>query len=585
MPELFFRAGEWWVRQEDGSEVPLASMGPDGAGLSQALQGFDQARGSGDSLQFRRASDGVWVFGAALSGSAAPPAGGEDPGPRPPDYLGPWPPRTPTKTETSFKGKVTTGGDIDWKEVRRGWADYEKQVGAAAKAKATEEQRTAGIFGSQEEADDDIARRGLTGHEAVFDPRSNGFVIQATKDSGIPPGTYENFEDAEAAAPPGFVPRQTTGGFWVLSPAPASPQERQLTVDQLIARELEAGNFQGAIALRNFQDHPTDMELFDRALQIAKSPGDFFALSDMLRSSPDQPLGEVPRSRVFDMFGLAGSSPLSPFFGRQGSGLRFLQNLEEQSSRESALAAAEGARARIGAAPSAPPTPPLGGLSAPRGTGDPGVSVEIGPDGQLITRPGQIPQPPTATGPSPGGLGITGAEREMREAQQRANDPLLAGLDAFVGSQKRDIAAREAATEEQARLDAHLRLVAETDLENAQGNLSQVSEQTLRVLGLSRPAALGSSSGPQFLADLAAGRSTDRGRALSDIPGISFPSEQSFRNLKPFERDILVADVESKGVRGEDFLAGLERSFGRTGSRGQVSGGTRTRTQRRRVGV
>src|SRR5690606_19376961 len=82
-------------------------------------------------------------------------------------------------------------------------------------------------------------------------------------------------------------------------------------------QELAKGNWAAALALDDFRKRPSQLELFDRALALSRSPGDYFALSNMLRGSG--PLSEVPRSFVFDIFGnqVAAQSPADILLGRQ----------------------------------------------------------------------------------------------------------------------------------------------------------------------------------------------------------------------------------------------------------------------------
>ncbi len=59
--------------------------------------------------------------------------------------------------------------------------------------------------------------------------------------------------------------------------------EQAPSLDQMISKALLAGDIDGAIALSDFRDRPSSMELFQAALDFAQSPGDTAAISAIAR--------------------------------------------------------------------------------------------------------------------------------------------------------------------------------------------------------------------------------------------------------------------------------------------------------------
>ena len=107
----------------------------------------------------------------------------------------------------------------------------------------------------------------------------------------------------------------------------ARTQDQPKTLDQQIAALLSTAqsfdasdpDFARAQALFDFGNQPDRLDLLDRALEIARAPGDLITLMQMYRGQV--PLGPLPPSRAFDLVPrIFGKSPFAVPFAEERTG-------------------------------------------------------------------------------------------------------------------------------------------------------------------------------------------------------------------------------------------------------------------------
>jgi len=457
-------------------------------------------------------------------------------------------------------------------------------------------------------------------------PEAARAVREHREGNGDPDGTFEKPEDAQAYkdAHPDLesysLERNSVTGRWSLEP---SAEAARNSIDELIVDKLADGDMAGAKALRAFRDAPTQMDLFNRAIQIANSPGDFFTLTEMLRGANAVGGQPLPRSRIFDMFGIGAGLPGTQFAaGSDGSPVGPAGQLGFGPAATGSFGASV-----EGAGKEPPPSPPpFEGQGVPGLTVTPGGSFqqafgsieeveqafESGAIGKVaaigaIERLLKLDDPDDGQdtifkraigvfnkfdAPAPG-VGQGGAE-PAPEAEATAGGVSSAFQDA-----------RTAARGEQAGsgITQHPDYERKVSAAIKAGMDPGVAAQMVAAQLVSRPppkpepafnpitsrpfAAAGTepaSFGETTLGKaLASGSAIDRPRSLSTIAGVDpLPGAQSFGRLLPFEKELLLAKNRAAGIRDIDFLAELQRAHGRSGSvSGEGASGRTTRRTRR----
>lgn len=141
--------------------------------------------------------------------------------------------------------------------------------------------------------------------------------------------------------------QQPNGTLVPLGPAPVP------SLDQMISKALLAGDIDGAIALSDFRDRPSSMELFQAALDFAQSPGDTAAISAIARGQTlvePGPPGSVQRiaaqpeflrdqfQKLMGRFRDGGGTPNDIVSALQDASNRMREDQEARSDAEQALA-------------------------------------------------------------------------------------------------------------------------------------------------------------------------------------------------------------------------------------------------------
>ena len=353
------------------------------------------------------------------------------------------------------------------------------------------------------------------------------------------PGEAQGLIDSTPELQGYEIQRDPQSGLWFINQGAEVPEEDEPVLprsfEELAVKLFIEGDLEGAERAMQLGDQPNSLELLDRALQIAKSPGDLISLMRMW--SGDIPPGQVPVSPAFEILAGLGrgrqggiTSPFDTSKGLPGA---------QQPSPEPAG----------GVGPAAfEPLLPQGFQDHSLGGTFPTIE-EV--EGFLAARPefrGYGVEGDTATG-----------FRVVPPAAQRPLDPAnLPFLPPGMVAQPHLVDALS-------RID--LSQFDESPPRQDGGGLQSPFDTSTTGITklLPKPDLAGISS---RLGTIGSGGSIRPVQNIPKILGFPFPSQQGFRNLLPTERKALQGEVERAGVPFEDFEAARFQATGPSGKHG-----------------
>ena len=519
--------------------MPLEAVDPDMASLMAPYDDRAYDPASDDLTHVRLASTGAWIdFDQAFEHwqrSKQPLDDIHNPPDFGPGYTAKWIPGEIIPANADVTGSVEQRINRKWVPVITDQPSAPSPVGTFA----TPDEARALIDSTPE----------LAGFTPQRDPASGLWFIAPAPVSDRPGGAFNTAQEAQsviASSPAlsGYQPSyDPASGLWFINQGSEVPEEDEPVLprsfEELAIKLFIEGDLEGAQRAMQLGDQPNSLELLDRALQIARSPGDLISLMRMW--SGDIPPGQVPVSPAFEILAGLGrgrqggiTSPFDTSKGLPGA---------QQPSPEPAG----------GVGPAAfEPLLPQGFQDHSLGGTFPTIE-EV--EGFLAARPefrGYGVEGDISTG-----FRVVPPAAKQQGTGVRGTDFPFAPQGFPIPPHLQDALSRI----DLSQFDESPPLFATS----TSGGIRPPFASTGSTKLLPKPDLASISS---RLGTIGSGGSIRPVQNIPKILGFPFPSQQGFRNLLPTERKALQGEVERAGVPFEDFEAARFQATGPSGKHG-----------------